>query len=492
METLDEQVMVDGRPLRSMSEAELLGVIETYRHKAEMFEESLAQAALHVDNMGWDPLGGARRSETGLDLDHVKNVSEVAQALVTVNPLAKRGIGVRTSFVWGSGVQLNLPAKNRSVHRTMGTTEAQFELERTIACDGNLFLEVERGRRVRRIPISQIAGAAEDPDEPGVITHIRRKYRKYHTSGVVTTPGGSPGKQGYTEVDEWIPTVENESSESSIAVGGKVVRVNNTKVIKHVAINRLVGWWWGVPDLYAILPWSKAYKEYLEDCNTLNKAYAQFAWEYRASTGAGVERAASQMAAAPAVNPMTGQSSNVGGAVVTGADNKLAALQTVRPVDFTNGRPMAALIAAGLEIPLQVLTSDAGQGGSRTVDQTLDEATTNAMIARQRMMDAALADVAELLGQSSFDIEWPEVSPEPAHRQMQALDQGVRMGALYGKEMRSRAAKILGVDVTETPEPPTEEELPAVLRGDQPAQPEPPSYGEHDLRDEGTQAHTEE
>ena len=477
--------------ISQMNEEELRGLIATYQHKVENFEESLAQAALHVDNMGWDPLGGASRSETGLDLEHIKEVSSVAQALVTVNPLAKRGIGVRTSYVWGSGVHLNYARDNRTVHRTIGTTEAQFELERTIACDGNLFLEVEGHRSVRRIPVSQIAGAAEHPEEPGVLTHIRRKYKKYRTDSM-STSSGLAGRQDYTEVDEWIPTVENDLNVSYIPVGGKRVPVNKTKQIKHVAINRLVGWWWGVPDLYAILPWSKAYKEYLEDCNTLNKAYAQFAWEYRASTGDGVERAASQMASAPAIDPMTGQSSNVGGAVITGGDNRLAALQTIRPVDFTNGRPMAALIAAGLEIPLQVLTSDAGQGGSRTVDQTLDEATVNAMIARQKMMDDALADVAYMIGRDSFDIEWPEVSPEPAHRQMQALDQAVRMGALYGEEMRISAGKIVGVDTSRRKEPPSKDELPVVVSMERTAQPEPPSYGDHDLRDQGDQPHVDE
>src|SRR5690625_7230453 len=276
-----------------MNEEELRGLIATYQHKVENFEESLAQAALHVDNMGWDPLGGASRSETGLDLEHIKEVSSVAQALVTVNPRSTQGSGERPSYACGSGIPLKYTRDNRTQPRTIGTTEAQFEMERTIACDGNLFLEVEGHRSVRRIPVSQIAGAAEHPEEPGVLTHIRRKYKKDRT-GSMSTSSGLSGRQDYTEVDEWIPTVENDLNVSYIPVGGKRVPVNKTKQIKHVAINRLVGWWWGVPDLYAILPWSKAFKEYLEDCNTLNKAYAQFAWEYRASTGDGVERRAEE------------------------------------------------------------------------------------------------------------------------------------------------------------------------------------------------------
>lgn len=489
----EESPVVDGRRLRDMQESELRGLIETYRHRVERFEESIRHASLAIEDIGWKPLGGANDPETGLDLDHIKEVSKVTQALVTVNPLAKRGIGVRTSYVWGSGVRIKQAKNNRSIHRTLGTTEAQFELERTLACDGNLFLEMERnGQKVRRIPLTQIAGAAEHPDEPGVITHIRRKYRRYRANAVSTTADTLSGSDKYEEVDEWIPTLEDESDEKVIPVGGERIKVNKTKRIKHVAINRLVGWWWGVPDLYAILPWSKAYKEYLEDCNVLNKAYAQFAWQFHVDTKKGVDNAAAEFASAPAVDPATGRTLNVGGTMISSPNARLSALQTVRPVDFSAGRPMAALIAAGLEIPLQVLTADAGQGGSRTVDQTLDTSTKNAMIARQQMMDSALGDVAEYLRIGDFDIEWPEIDAEPAHRQMQALDQAVRLGALYGDEMRARAAQLVRVDIGTKKDPPSAEELPAVLQLGPSPQPEPPSYGDHELRDEGTQDHTEE
>src|SRR5690625_5042692 len=170
--------------ISQMNEEELRGLIATYQHKVENFEESLAQAALHVDNMGWDPLGGASRSETGLDLEHIKEVSSVAQALVTVNPLAKRGIGVRTSYVWGSGVHLKYARDNRTVHRTIGTTEAHFEMERTIACDGNLFLEVEGHRSVRRIPVSAFAGAAEHTEVSGDRTTILRRFEEYRVDSI--------------------------------------------------------------------------------------------------------------------------------------------------------------------------------------------------------------------------------------------------------------------------------------------------------------------
>src|SRR5690625_6698603 len=97
-----------------------------------------------------------------------------------------------------------------------------------------------------------------------------------------------------------------------------------------------------------------------------------------------------------------------------------------------------------------------------------------------------------MIGRDSFDIEWPEVSPEPAHRQMQALDQAVRMGALYGEEMRTSAGKIVGVDTSRRKEPPTAEELPVVVSMERTAQTEQPSHGDHELRAHGPQPHNDE
>src|SRR5690554_7679352 len=61
-----------------------------------------------VDDIGWKPLGPLQ-SEEEMPLDTLKRAAETCRALVTINPLVKRGIAVRTSYIWGKGVKIGEP-----------------------------------------------------------------------------------------------------------------------------------------------------------------------------------------------------------------------------------------------------------------------------------------------------------------------------------------------------------------------------------------------
>lgn len=484
-----------------LSEVELRGMVDSLEMKLSRFEESyLGQIALEIDNIGWKPLGGVQASETGLDLKHIKEQSEIGMAMATVNPLVKRGIAVRTSYIWGSGVTLNYPegaSYTRSLRRALGKTLSQFEVERTLAATGNLFFEVDgtgNQQRVRLIPIEHVNGGSANLYDQGVLDYILLTYDTWDrpTEGAPTLNGASSGGNGTSRrVEEWIPTFEQEGPMPATIDG---IRVRKDRRIKHVAVNRMSDWWWGVPDLYAVTSWVRAYKKYLEQCHMLNEAYAQIAFKASSGTREGGDRLASSMAANPGVDPETGQPLSVGATQVMGPGQDLVAVQTGRPVDFSNGLPIAAMVAAGLEIPLQVMTSDASTGGSRSSDVALDEATKKAMQARQQILDDELDDLASMLGLTSFEIEWPRVGEEPLHRTLQALDVAGNTGMLYPNEWRDEILKALGRD-SETEEPPGEDDLPLTVQLGQGQQAaiEPGSYGDHGLRNEpGGQAHTEE
>src|SRR5690606_36522992 len=146
-----------------------------------------------------------------------------------------------------------------------------------------------------------------------------------------------------------------------------------------------------------------------------------------------------------------------------------------------------------------MLTSDPSSG-NRATAETLDGPTELAMEARQSLMRDALHRVLRLLGASDVTVEFPPVSEEPLHRMVQAIDQAGRTGMLFDTEWRALLLKAL--DLEGVAEAPDEDEIPKVVQIrteqneqqenlDAPAQPEPPSYGDHELRDEGGQAHTE-
>lgn len=504
----DDVTVLEEPKLAKLSEAELRGMVDSLEMKLERFEESyLGQLTLEIDNIGWKPLGAVQATETGLDLAHIKNQAEVGMAMATINPLVKRGIAVRTSYIWGSGVKLTYPedaSYGKTLRRVLGKTLAQFEIERTLAATGNLFFEVstapaisgETGtrQRVRMVPLDYVTGGSANLYDQGVLDYILLTYQSWDKQAEGTPNLNSvalAGNATSSQVEEWVPTFEQEGPMPAQIDG---IKVSKNKRIKHVAVNRMVDWWWGVPDLYAVTSWVRAYKKYLEQCHMLNEAYAQIAFKASSSTRAGGERMASGMAVNPGVDPQTGQPLSVGATVAMGAGQDLVAVQTGRPVDFSNGLPIAAMVAAGLEIPLQVMTSDASTGGSRSSDVALDEATKKAMQARQQMLEDELDDLSEMLGLASFEIEWPRVGEEPLHRTLQALDVAGNTGMLYKAEWRDEILKALGRD-SETEEPPSEDELPVTVQVGQGQQAaiEPGSYGEHDKRNEpGGQAHVED
>src|SRR5690606_31521605 len=105
-----------------------------------------------------------------------------------------------------------------------------------------------------------------------------------------------------------------------------------------------------------------------------------------------------------------------------------------------------------------------------------------------------------LLGASDVTVEFPPVSEEPLHRMVQAIDQAGRTGVPFDTERRALLLKALALEGGA--EAPDADEIPKIvhIRAGQneqqeylaaPAQPERPSYGDHELRDEGGQAHTE-
>lgn len=494
---LEEPMPREADRLSELGEAQLRGLAQTLEWRNQRLQEALlGQLSLEIDNIGWKPIDGARAVDNGFDLAHIKKQAEMGMALTTINPLVKRGVAVRTNYIWGAGVSLEYPANApyaRSLRRTVGKVGAQFELERTLASTGNLLIEVAKDNqnRVRIVPMEHVDGASATQDDPSVIGYVRLSYDVWRTATEGAPPTSAASPTGTAEnVRVWVPTTELDRPPVD-NIGD--VRVDKSRVIKVISINRMANWWWGVPDLYAVSFWVRAYKKYLEQCAVLNEAYAQIAYKVSSATTGGVDRISAEMASNPGVDPVTGQPTGVGGTAV-GAD--VIPVQHGRPVDFGNGLPLAAMVAAGLEIPLQVMTSDASNGGSRASDVTLDEATKKAMQARQRFLGDELDELAEQLGLADgFKIEWPRVGEEPLHRTIQAVDQAGRTGMLYPEEYRDEILKALG-RTSDKEKPPTEDELPVVVQvsnGEEPAQVEPPSYGDKTLRDEpGMQQHTNE
>lgn len=482
--TLDEMSITEVKALVSTLETrneELLGQVGGELSEAGEF----GTAQLALEDIGWRPLAGYCDGGNSFTLDSLHRTSELCRAVATVNPLVERGLKVRTGYIWGSGVSVVAsefvqgPGRPRTVNTdptlpegltdVLTGTVAQMEIETSAACDGNLFFLVDRkAKTVQRVPFDEISGGVSQRGNKEKLLYIRRTWNdwdlEYATNGDIdaqpfTNP--KPGRRSdrswigpnaddvrpssdeaqYSIKSVWYPTFTITAANRR-AMAGMVQRdriwnepTDHNRVMVHIPFNRMTGWRWGVPDVLPAVWWTKAYKEYLENCAVLTKAYARFAWKVTNEKSRGVRRTAAQLAQTPRTDPATGQPLAVGASAVLGAGQDLAAVGNTRAVDFDAGRPLAAMVAAALDVPLPALTEDPSIGNKST-SEALDKSTVLVMQARQRMMNEAYLRIFEMLG-LKVRLRWPEISEEPVHRRLQAIDMAVRMGVVTDEEARA-------------------------------------------------------
>jgi hypothetical protein len=151
----------------------------------------------------------------------------------------------------------------------------------------------------------------------------------------------------------------------------------------HVAVNRPLGWKYGVPDAYAAIDWARAYKDFLEDWAKVVKALSRFA--FKATTpGSKAAQVRAAIAAPPSVSRRTLESNEAGATAVISPDVALEAIgKSGATIDSNSGRPIATMVAAALDMPVTMLLSDPGQTGARATAETLDQPTELPMSQRR-------------------------------------------------------------------------------------------------------------
>ena len=152
-----------------------------------------------------------------------------------------------------------------------------------------------------------------------------------------------------------------------------------------------------------------------------------FAWQLKSKTKTGATTAAATIA--------TPQ--QAGSTAILGADMELASLpRTSNSVDLGNGKPLAAMVAAALEVSVVALMSDPGTSGAYGVAQTLDIPTTKAMQARQRLWELYMERIMRFFGQKEVTIKWPKMETESSYRMVQSLALAYESGAIWQDEFR--------------------------------------------------------
>ena len=186
-----------------------------------------------------------------------KSVLESCHSVYHRNPVAKRAVDLTRQFVVGKGHTVN--AQNKRVQAVIDTFRADQEnniagYDRTfiqdLQIDGELFVRFAvEGGRVVIVPL-----APWHIDAIRVAPGFFRRVNNYHLYYSWTNPSDNQGET--VQIDEEIPPAD----------------------VLHVAINNHSYELRGRPDLFVILPWLMAYKDWMEDRARQNKWRGALLW----------------------------------------------------------------------------------------------------------------------------------------------------------------------------------------------------------------------
>lgn len=320
--------------------------------------------------------------------------AELCRAMVVKNPLIRRGLALRIAYVWGSGVQIAARATGDDAgeqdvntvvqaflddpgnRKVLTSPQASETCERQLGTDGNLFFACFTnpltGRvQVRDVPFEQVEDVITNPEDA---TEAWYYYRVWEAA--VIDPG--TGRTRTVKQQAYYPALGYRPRLRPKRLGrdrDETHAVYWDAPVITLEVNRLKGWKFGIGDVYPAIDWARSYKEFLEDWVRLVKALSRFAWQVSLPTQSKTQAAVQRLSAAPTMG-VAGRPNEVGGAFIAPPGATLDAVpKTGATIDSGSGRPVAAMVASALDVPVTMLLADPGVTGARATAETLDRPT---------------------------------------------------------------------------------------------------------------------
>lgn len=353
------------------------GTVDTLQHQVETLSESMAQLALAREDVGWERILQDGQRELGPEAR--RRNAELCRVFAIANPLIKRALELRAAYVFGQGVGTTATGEtvnelvqawldDPEVREVFAGSQAQARNELALGTDGNVFFALFTnpltGRvKPRVLPFEEIQEQISDPEDSLSIRYYKRVWNRRDASG------------NEHEVTTYHPRYDYRPLIRSKRYGDHDIIWDAP--IYHVKVNALTGWQYGIGDAYSALPWARGYKEFLEAWAIMMNALSKIVWQ---RVGKGGKRTAAQ--GRRELEKVAGMMP--GGSVNATDDTKLEAIpKTGATIDSNSAKPLAAMVATALGIPVTMLLADPGQTGARAVAETLDKPTELTMLTRQ-------------------------------------------------------------------------------------------------------------
>lgn len=372
----------------------------------QLVQESFAELAAQMSDPGWQRLSGQFDQE--FTAEGLRQIRAICRLFAVKNPLIRRGLSLRQAYVWGKGVEITARANGKQDdeqdvqavieqflndpgnQRAFTSGAARERLERCLGTDGEFFpilftLPTTGDVQVRIVTADDITEIIHNPEDRTDPWYYRRVW--------VQRTLGADGRTQDVQREQFHPALSYQPKIRPSEFGR--IKVAWDAPMMHVKVGDLEGWQRGVPDAYAAIDWSMAYKVFLEDWARLVKSLSRFAWRMTVK-GANRTQAKTRLAAAPPARDAAGRPADVGQVAMTPPDQVFEAIpKSGATIDSESGKPLAAMVAAALDVPLTMLLADPGQTGARAVAETLDKPTELAMGQRRGLWAGAYRQILD-------------------------------------------------------------------------------------------------
>lgn len=416
--------------------------LAAYSGENEILREELdsVKAMMAYDEQGWTAISGITgQGAPGLSLGTLKSSSAQIREYAVGNPLIKRGLGLRYSYVWSKGVQIpgvneetgkrGRPSKLEKFYRhpvnqaSFFSDSAHQAMELAAGTDGCfLLLGEEATKVVRPIPVSEIAGVYVNPEFSGEIWAVLREWNPNPDS-----PNTVRRRWYYS--DQFTGTKKQSIQDEQ----GRTVPVDNKHTLIDFWANRQVGWPYGVPDALAAMGYVRQYTELMMNGKTMTDALARFASKVKVGSKAGANNVGVKLG-----------NGGAGQAAVIGEGNEMDIFSAAgKTYDFNGIRPVASLVATALEVSIIHLLSDPGAAGSSYGSASnLDLPTKRAMVARQNLWKAFIERVVKWGTGDELNVSFPSLDDPDPYREAQVVALAWNSGTVHEDEVRPRMLEV--------------------------------------------------
>lgn len=416
--------------------------IAAYSGENEILREELSsvKAMMDADAVGWTAISGiGGQGAPGLSLSTLKSSSAQIREYAVGNPLIKRGLNLRYSYVWSKGVQI--PGINEETGKrgrksnlenfyrhpvnqdSIFSDGAHQAMEFAAGTDGCfLLLGEESSKVVRPIPISEVAGVYVNPEFSGEIWAILREWNP--------NPADTTTLRRRWYYSDQFTGVKKQSIQDEL---GKSIPVDSKHTLIDFWANRQVGWAYGAPDALAAMGYVRQYTELMMNGKTMTDALARFASKVKVGSKAGANNVGVKLG-----------NGGAGQAAVIGEGNEMDIFSAAgKTYDFNGIRPVASLVATALEVSIIHLLSDPGAAGSSYGSASnLDLPTKRAMVARQNLWKSFIERVIKWGAGDELNVAFPSLDDPDPYREAQVVALAWNSGTVHADEVRPRFLEV--------------------------------------------------